>query len=308
MIKKHLVLLMILAATGCRLFRSEAALPVKLAPDAASKIEKEIAKDRADTADWLRTSPTSYLAATDRVEFGEKKTLTVGSAEDNDLRLSPPGIEPHHLWVTVTGDQFRVECVDAKAEFTVKNEAKREATLGPVYIHAGRYSIRLSHQHFPALIVFDPQSPHYKEYKGLAYFPVDFSYRYELPLKRYAKPEKLIIKSTRNNERSAESVGLVEFIAGNQACQLEVVRLIEPGSEDNDLSVYFRDATSGKESYPMGRYVDLKKTAGDNYLLDFNMAYNPACAFSEYYNCPVPPKTNTLAVAIRAGEMNPHYH
>jgi uncharacterized protein len=58
----------------------------------------------------------------------------------------------------------------------------------------------------------------------------------------------------------------------------------------------------------MGRYVDLKKASGNNYLLDFNMAYNPACAFSEYYNCPVPPKENTLAVPIRAGEMNPHYH
>jgi len=43
-------------------------------------------------------------------------------------------------------------------------------------------------------------------------------------------------------------------------------------------------------------------------VLDFNEAYNPACAFSDHYNCPIPPKANTLAVAIRAGEMDSHYH
>jgi hypothetical protein len=90
--------------------------------------------------------------------------------------------------------------------------------------------------------------------------------------------------------------------------RLEAVRLLEPGIAEHDISVFFRDATSGKESYPLGRYIDVKKQPNGNYLLDFNFAYNPACAFSEHYNCPIPPKTNVLAVAIRAGEMNSHYY
>jgi hypothetical protein len=53
--------------------------------------------------------------------------------------------------------------------------------------------------------------------------------------------------------------------------------------------------------------VDLKKLESGNYVLDFTLAYNPACAFSDYYNCPIPPTSNTLQVATRAGEMDSHY-
>jgi uncharacterized protein (DUF1684 family) len=52
----------------------------------------------------------------------------------------------------------------------------------------------------------------------------------------------------------------------------------------------------------------VEKLASGKYLLDFNIAYNPACAFSDYYNCPIPSQSNTLGVAIRAGEMDSHYH
>jgi uncharacterized protein (DUF1684 family) len=250
----------------------------------------------------------SYLAAVDRVDFNEKVTLTVGSAADNDVRLEGDDIEPHHLRITVDGDRFRIESVDANARFKIKDEAMREAAVGPSYIQAGRFMLRLYHQRFPAIIVFDPGSPRFKEYKGVAYFPVDLSYRYELPLKRDPKPEGIVIMSTRGNSRSAERVGWVDFLVGDIPCRLEVTRLLEPGAEENEMEIFFRDATSGKESYPLGRYVDLKKLDNGKYLLDFNLAYNPACAFSEFYNCPIPPKSNTLQVAIRAGEMDSHYH
>ena len=60
--------------------------------------------------------------------------------------------------------------------------------------------------------------------------------------------------------------------------------------------------------HALGRYVDPVRLPDGRYLLDFNAAYNPACAFSTHYNCPIPPKSNTLAVAIRAGEMDSDYH
>jgi len=53
--------------------------------------------------------------------------------------------------------------------------------------------------------------------------------------------------------------------------------------------------------------VDVERRPDGRYVLDFNRAYNPACAVSEHYNCPIPPKANRLAVAIRAGEKDPHY-
>lgn len=72
------------------------------------------------------------------------------------------------------------------------------------------------------------------------------------------------------------------------------------------LFIPFKDLTNGKESYGGGRYLDLrmKEISGDKIYLDFNKAYNPYCAFSAGYSCPIPPKENHLKVAIKAGEKN----
>lgn len=72
------------------------------------------------------------------------------------------------------------------------------------------------------------------------------------------------------------------------------------------LFIPFKDLTNGKESYGGGRYLDLrmKEIEGDTIYLDFNKAYNPYCAFSAGYSCPIPPKENQLKVAIEAGEKN----
>jgi len=289
-----------LTTTGAR--------PVQLAKAAADEAVKAIEKDRADAQDWLRTDPTSYLATIDRRDFGEKKTLTVGQATDNDVRLDATSIAPHHLRVTVIGDRFHVESVDPQARFMVDHEPMTDATLPPSIVQVGRFRLRLSHQRFPALIVFDPRSARFKDYKGLRYFPIDLGYRYELPLTPNPKPETVIIMSTRGNQRQATRVGWFDFVVGDTPCRLEAVRLLEPGVDENDIQVFFRDVTSGIKTYPLGRYVDVKKLASGTYLLDFNAAYNPACAYSDHYNCPIPPKTNTLKVAIRAGEMDSHYH
>jgi uncharacterized protein (DUF1684 family) len=279
---------------------------------AQARIVKDIEKDRTETRDWLKSSPTSYLATIERRDFGARTSLTVGRAEDNDVRLDDPALEPHQLRVTVDGDRFRVQAVDAKAAFRVKEKDKekevREATVDPSSIGVGRYTLRLSHQRFPAIIVFDPKSPRFKDYKGLEYFPIDLKFRYMLPLTPNPNPETIEILSTRGNRRHATRVGWFDFEVGGVPCRLEATRLQEPGVGEDDLGVLFRDATSGKESYALGRYVDAKKQADGRYLLDFNMAYNPACAFSDHYNCPIPPKGNLLKVAIRAGEKDSHYH
>jgi uncharacterized protein (DUF1684 family) len=299
---------LMLALTGAVALTAAAAGPVKLTPAEAKTIAAEIEKERAETESWLRADPTSYLATVDREDFGRRRTLTVGRAADNDLRIDDPDVSPHHLRVTVDGDRFRVEAVDAAARFKASGVEQRTAVVDPSSIQIGRLLVRLSHQRFPGLIVFDPKSPHFKKYKGLKYFPVDLAYRFELPLTPNPKPETIVILSTRGNQRRAERVGWFEFLAGGTANRLEALRLLEPGVGENDLGIFFRDATSGKDTYALGRYVDVEKLPNGNYRLDFNLAYNPACAFSEHYNCPIPPKANTLTVPIRAGEMDSHYY
>ena len=288
------------------------AAPARLSPAEAAAAIKAIEKDRADTQEWLRASPTSYLATIDRRDFLAKKTLTVGRASDNDVRIDDADVQPHHLRVAVDGDQFQVDAVDAGARFTAtidgRKESIRRATLDPSAVQVGRFLIRLSHQRFPALIVFDPVSPRFKEYKGLQYFPADLAYRYELPLAPNPRPDVILIMSTRGNQRRAERVGWFDFQVNGTPCRLEAVRLLEPGVGESELGLFFRDLTTGKETYALGRYVDAQKLPNGNYLLDFNMAYNPACAFSDHYNCPIPPRANSLSVAIRAGEMDSGYH
>jgi len=281
---------------------------VALSKAEAESVAAAIQKDRTETEAWLRSSPTSYLATIDRRNFDDKKVLTIGRAADNDLRVDDSSIAAHHLRVTVAGDQFHVEAIDQQAAFRVANESRRDAMLDPAYIEAGRFTLRLSHQRFPAVIVFDPQSPRFRAYKGLQYFPIDLAYRYELPLTPNPSPETIIIMSTLGHQRRALRAGWFDFTVGEAAYRLEATRLLEPGVGENDLAVFFRDATSGKESYALGRYVDVKKQPDGLYLLDFNAAYNPACAFSVHYSCPIPPKANTLAVPIRAGEMDSHYY
>ena len=71
-----------------------------------------------------------------------------------------------------------------------------------------------------------------------------------------------------------------------------------------DLFFIFRDATSGRETYGAGRYLEPQELPNGQILLDFNLAYNPFCAYSSSYSCPLPPFENHLTVAIRAGEKD----
>lgn len=284
------------------------ARPVSLPPAAADSVRKAIEADRGETLEWLRTSPTSYLATVQRRDFDGRPALVVGSAAGSDVRIDDPAIRPRHLRVNVVGDSFRVEAVDPGASFNVRDSARTAATLPPSGIGIGRYQLRLSHQRFPALIVFDPQSPRFAEYKGLEWFPVDLRWRYELPLTPNPAPDTLVITSTRGNARRAVRVGWFDFEAGGKACRLEATRLLEPGVGEQDFGLFFKDLTNGKESYGLGRYLEVEPLPDGRYVLDFNRAYNPACAVSDHYNCPIPPKANHLKVAIRAGEKDAHYH
>ena len=70
----------------------------------------------------------------------------------------------------------------------------------------------------------------------------------------------------------------------------------------NRLFVPFSDLTSGTETYPAGRYMELDPTPTGIYVVDFNIAYHPYCYYSPEFDCPFPPKENKLAMPIRAGE------
>ncbi len=273
----------------------------------ADSLRAAYQKDRDDTEQNLREGATSYLAAVARTDFDEKASLVVGRAADCDLRIDDPELAAHHLRVTVAGDSFQVQALDDTAHFMMRGQPVREARLGPGSVRVGRYTIRLSHQRFPALIVFDPKSPHFAKYHGLQWYPADLDYRFVAPLTADPTPDTTIIMSTRGNARRAVRAGWFDLRVKGRAVRLEAHRLLEPGVDESSVSIFFRDATTGRETYEVGRYIDPEKLPDGRWLVDFNNAYNPACAVSPHYNCPIPSKANALKVAIKAGEKDAHY-
>lgn len=283
------------------------ASPVTLAPAERDSLTRALVAERAETQEWLKSSPTSYLAAVQRVDFGKAGALTLGRAADNSVRVDDPEMPEHAVMVVVEGDSFRVVASAPEVVFQANKLAYHEAVLPPSSIQVGRWTVRLSHQRFPALIVFDTKSPRFAEYHGQEWFAPDFSYRFMSPLTPNPKPDTVIVQSTRGNLRRAVRVGWFDLKISGKPCRLEAHRLLEPGVDEQSLSVFFRDATTGRETYGVGRYVDPERLPDGRWLVDFNAAYNPACAFSPHYNCPIPSRANTLPVAIRAGEKDPHY-
>lgn len=171
---------------------------------------------------------------------------------------------------------------------------------GPREVAAGRYRLRLSHQNMPAVVVLDAEAP--RADVAPDWFPYDGAYRLVVALERDAADLK--IGSTRERDRAATRAGWLRFDLAGVPCGVMALRMNEPGVAPDALDVYFTDATSGRESYRM-RYVEVSPEADGRLVLDFNRAYNPACAYSPHFNCPIPPPENHLTIAIRAGERMP---
>jgi len=137
----------------------------------------------------------------------------------------------------------------------------------------------------------------------LLYFPADESYVVPAQLKLADERPTVTMPTSTGTLRRYQRVGVLEFTLHNE--KLTLGAFVEDGQPIVDLFVPFVDTTSGPETYPAGRYLDLHPTATGFYTIDFNRAYNPYCAYNESYECPYPPASNRLKIAIRAGEKKP---
>ncbi len=141
-------------------------------------------------------------------------------------------------------------------------------------------------------------------FHGLKYFDPDPSFRFEAKLQRYPDPEGVMVATSKGSRQLFNRVGYFDLPVGGTTLRIHAYQSAE--REDPNLFIPFRDLTSGKESYGAARYLDLPVEHNDDYAVDFNYAYNPYCAYSEDYVCPLPPQENWLKAAIRAGEKKYH--
>ena len=143
-------------------------------------------------------------------------------------------------------------------------------------------------------------------FEGLRYFPYDPAARLRAMIQPVDPPEALRIAASDGSVRPAHRVGRVRVRLPGGEATLTVFRLddMEPRDADH-LFLPFRDAGAGKETYGAGRYVEVESLPGGLVGIDFNRAYNPDCAYGIAAQCPITPPENTVAFAVRAGEMIP---
>ena len=139
----------------------------------------------------------------------------------------------------------------------------------------------------------------------LKYFAPDPSFAVPAVLNVSAGSRPVMeVPTSKGVPRRVELVGTLEFSLKGQ--RLTLGAFVEEGTQTiSSLFVPFADQTTGEDTYPAGRYLDLHPTTTGIYTIDFNKAYNPFCAYNKSYECPLPPPSNRLKVAITAGEKKP---
>jgi uncharacterized protein len=138
-------------------------------------------------------------------------------------------------------------------------------------------------------------------FRGLVYYPPDPNFSITARLTRLDKLEPVSISTSTGIDQAYLKYGTLSFNIGGVNVQLVVYKSTEDPYAPS-MFVPFSDETSGFETYESGRYMDLEESGSDYYELDFNLAYNPYCAYNSQYTCPIPPKENKLPVKILAGE------
>jgi hypothetical protein len=141
------------------------------------------------------------------------------------------------------------------------------------------------------------------DFNGLNYFPVDLHWRFEGPIVTYDSLIKDTIAGTKGDLRPAMRYGYFEFTVHKKPARLEIYKIIRSDTAYQDyLFLGFTDRTTGKSTYGTGRYIDLSIRRDNHYIIDFNKAYNPYCAYNPRYTCAIPPDENALPFAVEAGE------
>jgi len=271
----------------------------------AAPYRAEIEKARAARLDELQADD-GWLTVTGLLWLKPGKNIA-GSAPGSDLGL--PAKAPGRLGV--------FELVDGQVTFTAESGVTvmsagapvRQAILDPsggdqtaltigdlrmfLIRREDRYAIRLR----------DINSPMRRGFKGLTYYPLNEAYRVDATFMEYPEPHRIKIPNVLGQTPEMVSPGIVSFTLNGKEIRLEPVY---ETSEKKDLFFIFKDPTSQDSTYPAGRFLHTPLPRKGHVSIDFNLAYNPPCAFTDFATCPLPPRQNQTSVRIEAGEKAYH--
>ena len=139
-------------------------------------------------------------------------------------------------------------------------------------------------------------------WKGLKFFPIKESYKVKGKLTLLSNEPIFELPHSHNKSKPYKQYAKVSFtLLGKDYELLILEQQIKKAGFENYLILPFTDETNGQETYGAGRYLDLEKSPQTEIELDFNLAYNPYCAYNQAYTCPIPPKENHLPIKVEAG-------
>lgn len=255
------------------------------------------------TADngWLTLTGLYWL------EPGENR---FGSAPDGAVVLPDDSVPEIAGMLVVAADGTVVAFGEEGAGVRINGDPLMNTVLAtdaqdsPDVITAGRISFYIiDREGRLAARVKDPEAMTRLTFAGIEQFDIDPAFRVEARFEPYDELRQVAIPTVLGQDTSMLAMGVLRFtINGDE-------QVLEPyvGSPDDEsLFLIFRDGTSGTTTYGAGRFLSADAPGEDGTtVLDFNLAYNPPCAFTPYATCPLPPPQNVLDIAIEAGEQ---YH
>jgi uncharacterized protein (DUF1684 family) len=269
----------------------------------SASYEKSVEAWRIQTEQDL-LKPKGWLSVSGLFWLKEGKT-TAGSSPECGIRL--PDTAPPKLWdfdrlgTQVWGADYPEEstttiigsrldpAMNSGTPGAVTELVWKSLTITPI-VRGSRVGLRL----------YDSQSRYLKAFRGLKWFSVDPKFRFSSSYKPYASPVQVPITNVLGDTQMVPSPGYVTFNMDGHVCKLIAL------SSGDGLFFNFHDLTSGKSTYPAGRFLDAPKPVNGMVDLDFNKATNPPCAFTSFATCPLAPRENYLDVAIIAGEKVHH--
>jgi len=253
------------------------------------------------TADdgWLTLTGLYWL------EPGENR---FGSAPDGAVVVPDESVPEIAGLLVVAEDGTVVAFGEEGAGIKINGEILKSAVLAtdaqgsPDVVTAGRVSFYIiDREGRLGVRVKDPEAMTRLTFAGIEHFDINPAYRVEARFEAYAEPRQVAIPTVLGQDTSMLALGVLRFSINGEE------QVLEPyvGSpEDESLFLIFRDRTSGTTTYGAGRFLSADAPGDDGTtVLDFNLAYNPPCAFTPYATCPLPPPQNVLDVAIEAGEQ-----
>jgi hypothetical protein len=266
----------------------------------------ELAQWRAKADENLRRE-RGWLSMVGRWELDPGRT-TIGSAAGQRIVL-PKALAPASLGeIVVDGKKARLVLAKGQKMSTVERDmpgtefTERELCAGdrPLeWVTSGRLSLQLVRRDDGRLVLraADRDAPIRRTFPGRSWYEGNSTYRYPARFVPQPKGTRIPIANVRGEIGYTDLAGQLEFEMDGATVRLDAL-----GDEDGDLFVIFRDATSGSTTYPPGRFLSVARPKDGAWIVDFNKAYNPPCAFSAYTTCPLPPPQNWMQRPVPAGE------